>query len=378
MGVPESMVLRLVQRIYAAVDSPPAWHDFLVDLAACTDAGPSAMFVGSVVELNPHIDIVLDMSPYYQRLLKELYPECPFAPFIGQVQPGDIYSHRWILERITEEQFVNNSWYQKWARPQNIHYGLGLTIWREGAVAAGLTLFRSLGAGDFKLVDTELLKLLCPHLQTALRLRHKLTSLAMSERSLCDSMMHSGCSLVLVRHDGKIVRAAPEARRLLDVGDGLFDAEGYLRARSRADAKQLKEAIESAACYEEQTTSEAVLKISRQSSLRPLSIALTPLPREEMDVHVETRPVAILINDPEAVSTFDISTVRDLYELTPAEARLCAAIAEGRSLKSAADDFGVSIGTLRKQLKAVYSKVGVHRQSELVVRLNRSGPIARN
>jgi DNA-binding CsgD family transcriptional regulator len=41
-------------------------------------------------------------------------------------------------------------------------------------------------------------------------------------------------------------------------------------------------------------------------------------------------------------------------------------LAQGESPREIADRLGVSVGTLRIQLKAIFSKTGVRRQAELV------------
>ena len=64
--------------------------------------------------------------------------------------------------------------------------------------------------------------------------------------------------------------------------------------------------------------------------------------------------------------TFDSRRIAVVFGLTPAEARLAAALAEGRSLESIAEANGVSLTTARNQLKSVFSKTDTHRQSELV------------
>ncbi|CAN0574888.1 unnamed protein product, partial [Ectocarpus sp. 12 AP-2014] len=54
-----------------------------------------------------------------------------------------------------------------------------------------------------------------------------------------------------------------------------------------------------------------------------------------------------------------------LFGLTGAEQRLVLGLADDRSLTELADDTGLSIHTLRSQLKAVYAKTGLKRQSQL-------------
>jgi DNA-binding CsgD family transcriptional regulator len=55
-----------------------------------------------------------------------------------------------------------------------------------------------------------------------------------------------------------------------------------------------------------------------------------------------------------------------LFDLSPAEARVAAMIAEGSSVDTAAQALSVKPNTIRMQLKAIFSKTGTNRQAELV------------
>jgi pimeloyl-ACP methyl ester carboxylesterase/DNA-binding CsgD family transcriptional regulator len=54
------------------------------------------------------------------------------------------------------------------------------------------------------------------------------------------------------------------------------------------------------------------------------------------------------------------------FGLTPAESRLALLLADGRSLEDSADLLGVSIHTVRAQLKSAFAKTGTNRQQDLV------------
>jgi DNA-binding CsgD family transcriptional regulator/PAS domain-containing protein len=58
------------------------------------------------------------------------------------------------------------------------------------------------------------------------------------------------------------------------------------------------------------------------------------------------------------------------FALTPAEARLAVIIAQGATTEHAAEALGISRATARNQLKSVFAKTGMHRQSELVALLS--------
>jgi DNA-binding CsgD family transcriptional regulator len=63
-----------------------------------------------------------------------------------------------------------------------------------------------------------------------------------------------------------------------------------------------------------------------------------------------------------------------LYDLSPAEARVARALTTGRSIEDIANLAGLSVHTIRNQLKAVLAKTGAARQSELVSILSGLSP----
>ncbi|MSO75674.1 MAG: helix-turn-helix transcriptional regulator [Alphaproteobacteria bacterium] len=84
--------------------------------------------------------------------------------------------------------------------------------------------------------------------------------------------------------------------------------------------------------------------------------------------------VLILISDPDREKSGIARDLRALYGLTPAEADVAVALAEGKTLDRVAEERGVSRETVRFQLKAIYAKTGTSRQAELA-RLVLTAPV---
>ena len=63
--------------------------------------------------------------------------------------------------------------------------------------------------------------------------------------------------------------------------------------------------------------------------------------------------------------------LRSNFSLTAAEAYIALGIARGETLASIAAVRGIAVATARTQLKSVFSKLGAHRQSQLVGLLSR-------
>jgi pimeloyl-ACP methyl ester carboxylesterase/DNA-binding CsgD family transcriptional regulator len=70
------------------------------------------------------------------------------------------------------------------------------------------------------------------------------------------------------------------------------------------------------------------------------------------------------------------AALRASFGLTPAEARLAALLRDGASLAEAADELAVSVNTTRNQLRAIFEKMGLHRQADLVRALSQLAALA--
>jgi DNA-binding CsgD family transcriptional regulator len=66
------------------------------------------------------------------------------------------------------------------------------------------------------------------------------------------------------------------------------------------------------------------------------------------------------------VQTVAPQLLRHVYQLTPAEVQIALAIADGETLKTYAQRRDISVNTASTQLKRVFSKTGLKRQSDLV------------
>jgi DNA-binding CsgD family transcriptional regulator len=95
-----------------------------------------------------------------------------------------------------------------------------------------------------------------------------------------------------------------------------------------------------------------------------------PLVGPAIDVFMRAR-ILLLLTPLQATGFESVDRLRSVFGLTRAEARLAARLAAGDDIASAAKNLGVSEGTLRGAVKAIFRKTGARRQAELVGLLTR-------
>jgi len=110
--------------------------------------------------------------------------------------------------------------------------------------------------------------------------------------------------------------------------------------------------------------------VERGDDLPPYVLTVAPL---RTDVAVDHPPYTlIVVVDPERHCPSD-KDLAEFFGLSPAEARLAAALLTGKTLSQIAAGTGVRITTLRTQLGSILRKVGAERQSDLIRILSSTG-----
>lgn len=90
-----------------------------------------------------------------------------------------------------------------------------------------------------------------------------------------------------------------------------------------------------------------------------------PVRGQAHDLFIGSSAIVVVTN-PNRILAIDKTVLQNLFDLTPAEARLAARVCTGNfALQAIASEFGVSINTVRTQLQALFDKTGTARQADL-------------
>jgi DNA-binding CsgD family transcriptional regulator len=153
------------------------------------------------------------------------------------------------------------------------------------------------------------------------------------------------------------------AESIVQLEDGLLIREDRLCARRVFETTKITKLIAGAAAEGRSDAAARRMLVARGDALPAYVLTVAPL-RAGFAID-ERRLALIVVVDPvlHAPSETDLA---ECFGLSPAEARLAAAMMAGKRLCAIAADRGVQITTVRTQLAAVLKKVGVKRQSDLL------------
>jgi len=172
--------------------------------------------------------------------------------------------------------------------------------------------------------------------------------------------------IALLSRDGQIIFMNRSAAALVAERDGLLSTSTGFRAEQQTESELLTKAIRQATSTSKGriTPVRGALFISRRTR-PPLQVLIGPI-RPSMVQLSQRIGVVVFINDPCRTQRPTDSLLRTLYELTRAECRVALLLSDGRAPREIADTLGVTENTVRSQIKSIYNKTGVKRQSELI------------
>jgi len=183
---------------------------------------------------------------------------------------------------------------------------------------------------------------------------------------------------VAITAGGRVAAVNASGQAVLSGGIGVADPGSPLRF---LDPHNL-EAFEQALRHARVTGEQAVLKLERGGDESPCFGYVAPV-RSLRDVAYlsglafDDAQAGFALLFPAAEETGRLwGSISRNFGLTPAELRLAERLRDGQTLKEAADDLDISINTVRNQLRAVFDKMGLKRQSELIRALTELGQVA--
>jgi DNA-binding CsgD family transcriptional regulator len=280
---------------------------------------------------------------------------------------------------VPEEEFVESIIYR-----EHLH-GLDIARLCSGGVfgpertdlpATVVAVYRGLTEPRFCEHDRESMLVITPHLSRALGVMFRLRDAELRVAATLSALDRLASGVVLVGRSGAVLHANREARRVLDEKDGLTARPDPRRGGcphfASTDAQtqvSLEGALKAAISTEliDVTHFSATVVVGRPSGRRPLVLQFAPLPgTNEFCGRAAPARGIVFISDPERAVAVDEAALRQLYQVTPAEARLAALLGRGRTLAEAALELRVSKTTVHTQLSSLFEKTGARRQSELL------------
>ena len=116
--------------------------------------------------------------------------------------------------------------------------------------------------------------------------------------------------------------------------------------------------------------------VSRSGEKRPYIVTISPIRNVGFENGFGVPGAIAIIKDPDCSLQVAAENLKELFYLTPAEARLAAKFFETSSLFKAARELKLTEGTARQYLKRVFLKTGASNQAGLIKALSSLANVA--
>jgi DNA-binding CsgD family transcriptional regulator/PAS domain-containing protein len=338
------------------------WEDFLLALRDMTGAEFATLILTPPGAARPGRILTPGAPPEeIERYAADFFTADPFTglpegevtafhDFVGKQAVGDPELRGWLAEHSSQI--------------------LGVDIRAPSGFEARLRISRATGPAFAPSAARGLTRLV-PHLRNALDLYHALEANRSEQAVYSGAIENLSVGVVLLDHEGRIVRANAVADAILASADGIARSERGLRFGEASHRARIEALL---AGEQGERGSPAILRVARPSGSRDYGVAIHRIDTPGFMRTGSSPALALLISDPERAAVADHEALRSRFGLTRKEALLAGELAGGNSLDQAAARLGIARNTARSHLRALFAKTGVSRQGELVRLIHASLP----
>lgn len=291
---------------------------------------------------------------------------------IYQIQAARPVAEAAQVARHMDQKRENPLYYRLMMKPHDVGYVAAISLFNDAEWHAGIGIHRSFQAEPFSDKELQLLNVLAPHFQRALRIQkalHQAKHRAASLQSVLSELMQG--VLVLNRHNRITYRNAVSARILARHPALSLDGD-RLRTHYRQDAAQLWATVSS---LRQGDTRQQAVGLYHPDRTHPLVLMAT-LRDDASEALTEIYgdgEIVLYLSDPGSPFLASDEDLASLFNFTRAEAGIAIALVNGLSVEAIAARNQVGQGTVRSQLKSIFGKLGVSKQQDVVRLLLNSG-----
>ncbi|WP_305989653.1 helix-turn-helix transcriptional regulator [Roseibium sp. MMSF_3544] len=371
MVVTAEKYLQLSNLAVAAAMDPLRWQDFLDALSVALGTHVCTQLIGfdQLTNAAP-LAFAGGWDPAILDLYHEQYADKnPYAAKFAKCGVGQSISADELCDR---EALKKTQFYSDLLLPmEDINAGGGAMVAHDAdrMFLIGGNL-RARDREEFEHRWLELCVNLAPIIRQSLEINRMIMGLNFEKWAAERHLLGVGTTLFLVDADMKIHHTCAEADKL--IGNGSLVGTSFdrrLRFLSEQVHGQLAGAVRSQA--NGNSTAFKNIRFSDKSGqdwiCRTIGMRLSDLDRSPFGLLWDKSIAATLVAIKPVSDTRTLEKeLRKSLGLSKAEARSVLLLAEGHKPAEIAEERQVSIHTVRNQIKSAMSKVGCHRQSELV------------
>lgn len=343
-------VSTIVGRIYEAAYDQELWIDAMIGLRDLFGASRSCILrfnPGTAEALASEPDPELNSPNTIGVMLRD-----PMASRLSQLPVG-------IVSRFGPEEevaFRRGELWNNLFRQRDMDHWLPCNLLSSETSQWMLSLHRGNKQDAFSAGEAELLQKILPHVLRAGEIGRRLENTS----ALASAFSHLPFGVFIVTGGQRLVQMNEAADAMLRrAGSPMTSSDGNISVSNSKDAEQLKSLIECACLTLDGAipgTGGTLMVPSNheQAALTRLVLSVAPFPGvRAYGLAPERLAVILAMEVAQRIPDGFEPHLRSLFDLTPAEARLAAALASGASLTNSALSSNIKVKTARTYLDRI-------------------------
>jgi DNA-binding CsgD family transcriptional regulator len=266
------------------------------------------------------------------------------------------------FDAMPAEQMKRHPYYQEFLAPHGLRWFAGVRV-SSGSDMWVISIQRSIKQGPFSSEEKHRLIRLTQSLPGCIGMAKTIG--AANGTNILDAFEFSGTAAVLYNRHRRIICPNRTAEAMLQ-GDVRI-SQGKIASIDPVATTALDRALFELFYHEDAGGLSRPVKLTRRGQ-RPLLAYPGRLSSMVCNPLADCQAMVVLV-DPNKTKTIKSSTLRHVFEMTEAEARLATLLGAGAALEDACEQLKIAKDTGRNHLKNVFEKTGTHRQAELVIML---------
>ncbi|MGH1482829.1 MAG: helix-turn-helix transcriptional regulator [Geminicoccales bacterium] len=230
---------------------------------------------------------------------------------------------------------------------------------------------RARGHGLDDVAAPSFFQMLDEHMRQAMQISDEISTINHRQHLLQQAFDRLSDAIFFLGHGNNILIANRAAYEMTKTDNGLRTINGALTTTHRPTADKLRALVTRvAADAPDEVRRFDALAIPKPSGGRALHLLAMPAitsMEENFAAFLSGKSIAfVMVSDPDQQPALPEERLQAIFGLTPAEAKLAAALASGMSVGDYAPEAGVTENTARWTLKQVQAKTDCRRQADLV------------
>lgn len=354
---------QLISQIYESSFVPELWPGVLDKLGQIAEARGGVLFAanGQILNWTSSPSLHEDFRTY---VVDGLLVRCARrSRWFSSTHQGFLIEH----DIWTDQELETIPAYRDFLRPRGLGWSAATAICMPTGDHLMFSVERNYKRGPVEREIVQTLDELRPHLARSALMSARL--LFERARAAAETLAAIGLPALVLDGQNKVLAA----NQLIEALTGYVDwrAQDRVSLKDAGASKLLWEAL--ATLDDESARAVRAFPVRATGAAATMVAHVVPIRGLARDIFVRSAAVLVLtpVTLPQAPP---VELVRSLFDLTPAEARVARELAAGETVEEIASKGGVSLTTIRAQLRGVLEKTGCRRQAEIVALLGGLSP----